>query len=412
MADEDRTGLRPWDAWIAICATAGAIHASADVVLDLPRTSRLLLDPFFSTVLLADFLVRIRRGGGKDAAGPRRAGGLVGDLLSALPFALLLGPTPFQLLRLLKLSRVAQLLGDWRSREIRHAAALRLVFFVYWFVLLTHVVACCWVALRGPEESPGGGSPYVGALYWAVTTLATVGYGDVTPANDVQRIYAIVVMLLGVGTYGFVIGNVASILSNLDPGRTSFLQRMEQLSAFMSYRNIPPDLQRRIGDYYRYVWRERLDHDETRLLERLPPGLRTAVALHLKRDLLQAVPSFSGASESFLKEIALEMKPSLYLPGDTVVRAGERGREMYFISRGSVEVIAPDGRTLRARLSAGDFFGEIALLYGTPRTATVRALEYCDLYRLEKELFDRVLTNHPEIAHEIEARAKERRGEE
>lgn len=409
--DDGKASLSPWDAWIAVCATAGAIHASADVVLDLSRASRVALDSFLSAMLFGDFLVRLRRAGGKDGTRSRRAGGLVGDLLAALPFALLLGPTPFQLLRLLKLSRVARLLGDWRSREVRHAAALRLAFFVYWFVLMTHVVACCWIALRGPEASPDGGSRYVRALYWAVTTLATVGYGDVTPSNDAQRIYAIVVMLLGVGTYGFVIGNVASILSNLDPGRASFLHRMEQLSAFMSYRSIPPDLQRRIGDYYRHVWRERLDHDETQLLERLPPGLRTAVALHLKRDLLQAVPFFRGASEPFLKEIALEMKPSLYPPGDIVVRAGDRGREMYFISRGSVEVVAPDGTTVRARLSAGDFFGEIALLYGTPRTATVRALEYCDLYRLEKELFDRVLAHHPEIATEIEARAKERRGE-
>ncbi len=404
-----------WDAWIATCATVGAIHASADLVLGLPGSSGVVLDSPLSAMLFADFLVRVRRDRGKDAASradrSRRAGGLLADLLSAIPFALLLGSTPFQLLRLLKLGRVAQLFSDWRSREIRRAAVLRLVFFVYWFALLTHVVACCWIALRGPEGSPGGGSRYVGALYWAVTTLATVGYGDVTPANDAQRIYAIVVMLLGVGTYGFVIGNVASILAHLDPGRAGFLQRMEQLSAFLSYRKIPPELQQRIGEYYRYVWRERLEHDEAQLLERLPPGLRTAVALHLKRDLLQAVPLFRGASESVLKEIALEMKPSLYLPGEAVIRAGERGREMYFISRGSVEVVAKDGTTLLGRLSAGDFFGEIALLFDTPRTATVRALDYCDLYRLDKELFDRVLTHHPEIAQQIRARATERRGE-
>ncbi|MFI5402244.1 MAG: cyclic nucleotide-binding domain-containing protein [Planctomycetota bacterium] len=408
MERSDKAALRPWDAWIAVCATVGAIHASADVVLDLSRASRVAFDSFLSAMLLADFVARLRR---KDAAGSSRSGGLLADLLSATPFALLLGPTPFQLLRLLKLSRVAQLLGEWRSREIRHAAALRLVFFVYWFVLVTHVVACCWIALRGPEGSPGGGSRYVSALYWAVTTLATVGYGDVTPSNDAQRLFAILVMLLGVGTYGFIIGNIASILANLDPGRASFLHRMEQLSAFMAYRKIPPDLQERIGDYYRYAWRERLEHDESKLLEQLPPALRTAVALHLKRDLVEAVPLFRGASESFLREIALEMKPSLFLPGDTVIRAGERGREMYFISRGSVEVVAPDDTTVLGRLSAGDFFGEIALVYETPRTATVRALDYCDLYRLEKELFDRVLTHHPEIAQEIRVRAKERRGE-
>ncbi len=71
-------------------------------------------------------------------------------------------------------------------------------------------------------------------------------------------------------------------------------------------------------------------------------------------------------------------------------------------------MLSPDGTTSYETMSAGDFFGEIALLYEVPRTADVRALEYCDVYRLDRELFERVLNQYPEVAAQIKAAAKER----
>jgi voltage-gated potassium channel len=382
-----------WDLLVGVTATASALWAPADLVLGLPR-ARLPVEAALSAVFLADLAVRARE---------RRGWALLPDLLAALP----LGPflRPLSLLRAAKLLRVSDLLRRWREDEVRRTAVLRLAGFVYWFVLLTHGVACGWIALGGDTA---GGSRYVGGLYWSVTTLCTVGYGDLTPKNDPQRLYACFAMLLGVGAYGFVIGNIASILANIDPVRASHLQRMEQIGAFLSYRGIPPPLQSRIAGYYRYLWQHRLEEDEGEILGRLPPGLRTEVALFLKRDLVQGVPLFRGASEAFFREIALEMRPAVYLPGDEIVRAGDRGEEMFFISHGAVEVVAPDGGKVVARLGPGQFFGEVALLHDRPRNATVRAAEYTDLYRLERALFHRVLEHHPAIAAEIRARAQER----
>src|SRR5438552_6162699 len=130
------------------------------------------------------------------------------------------------------------------------------------------------------------------------------------------------VMVIGVGVYGFVIGNVAVILAGLDQRRAQHFARLEELSAFMSYRNIPASLSGRIADYYRYLWLNRLDQDEGEVLDRLPPSLRTEVSLYMKRDLLQAVPLFAGASEDFLRDVALDLEPILFLPGDEVIRAG------------------------------------------------------------------------------------------
>jgi voltage-gated potassium channel len=81
---------------------------------------------------------------------------------------------------------------------------------------------------------------------------------------------------------------------------------------------------------------------------------------------------------------------------------------MYFVSRGELEVVSKDGQTVFSTLTDGDFFGEIALILKQPRTASVRATTYCDLYRLDRELFERVLSHYPEVAAKIQERAEER----
>jgi voltage-gated potassium channel len=86
------------------------------------------------------------------------------------------------------------------------------------------------------------------------------------------------------------------------------------------------------------------------------------------------------------------LRPVVFTPGDFIFRAGQYGQNMYFISRGTVEIIAPDGTTVLTTLTDGQFFGELALLFSQPRSASVRAVDYCDLYTLDKDTFDHVLT--------------------
>ena len=330
------------------------------------------------------------------------------DFLAAVPLHLLSAIPLLSLFRLLKLVRVAEYMNEWRHRHPSRWNVLRLLYFIYWVVIIVHWLASGWIWLRGIPEGVDRWTVYLYSLYWCVTTLTTVGYGDITPSDNPEIVYAMGMMLVGIAIYGYVIGNIANILAKIHPARSHYLENMEKLTAFMHYRRIPADLQRRIRDYHAYLWEQRLGYDELAILSGLPPGLTTEVTLFLKRDIIQKVPFFRGANEEMIREIAMQMRPLVFTPGDFVFREGEPGQEMYFVSRGGLEVIAKDGTSIVAVLREGDILGEMALVRGQPRTASVRARSYCDLYKLDKESFERILARYPEFAAHMESVTKER----
>ena len=127
----------------------------------------------------------------------------------------------------------------------------------------------------------------------------------------------------------------------------------------------------------------------------------------VNRSVIEQVPLFSACDAIFQHNIAMALKPEVYAPGDLIVRKGDIGREMYVLVNGEVEVLDRDGTAL-ATLGAGSFFGEISLLLSEPRTASVRAREYCDLFVLDQRDFNRVLRDHPEFARSILEASKAR----
>lgn len=329
------------------------------------------------------------------------------DIIAALPYGMVSSLPFLEELRLVKLLRVARLMRQWQHNSLHNTHIIRLGFFIYWLGLVSHWLACGWLALGGITEQADGRRQYIRALYWCITTLTTVGYGDITPSTSAQTVYTMSVMILGIGVYGYVIGNVTTLLANLDLTTNHYREIMERVTAFMQYRRLPTNLQHRIRDYYAYLWANRLGYDESTVLTELPTSLRTEVALFLRRDFIERAPLFRGASVDLIREVALELRPVVYMPGDYVFRSGQFGRHMYFISRGNVEIISSDEHILNT-LHEGDFFGEIALLFSQPRTASVRATDYCDLYSLDKDTFDRILTHYPDFAAHIRQMAEAR----
>ncbi|MCZ6702196.1 MAG: ion transporter [Ignavibacteria bacterium] len=279
------------------------------------------------------------------------------DLLASIPFTFIYPIPALGIFRLLKLIRVAQYMHYVRQRAIRYSDYLVLGFFIFWLLLLAHWLACGWIVLRSFPAVQDNITKYITSLYWVIETLTTVGYGETTPLTNAQRIYAILIMLTGVGTYGFIIGNVANLLSKRNPGRAQFFNNLEQLKVFVNYRIIPLSLQKKISDYYNYIWKKKLGFDESVFLSSLPQGLQNEVSIHLKREILEKIPLFKGISDEFLRDVSLHMRPIVSVPGECIFAEGDLGNEMFFVIRGKLEVILND--EVISILTDGDFFGRL-----------------------------------------------------
>lgn len=329
------------------------------------------------------------------------------DLIAAFPMPHMAILRMNRLLKLLRISKSLKRLSGPRMNP----SIFRLVLLVFWIMMAAHTISCGWIIMTG---NPDGLSPfelYTRAFYWTTTTLTTIGYGDVTPSTTYQIIYVIFIEIIGAGMYGLIIGNIANLIANIDIAKAQHREKMEKLNTFLRYRNIPLDLSRKINDYFEYLWQTRRGYEESDVLKELPPSLKTWVALFLNKEIIEKVPIFEGASQEFIKETILNLRPVVFTPGDYIVTAGEVGYDMFFISKGTVDVVSADGSTTYATLSDGQFFGEIALLLSMPRTASIIARDYCDLYRLDKETFDRILERYPDFAATIRALAEKRREE-
>jgi CRP-like cAMP-binding protein len=103
-----------------------------------------------------------------------------------------------------------------------------------------------------------------------------------------------------------------------------------------------------------------------------------------------------------LTELVLSLRAVFFLPNDFVMRKGEIGHNLYFINKGTVNVIQEEDSKILATLHEGSFFGEAALLSDEPRNASIRTNDFCELFTLDKHKFQDVLRKFPDFAHEIE----------
>lgn len=380
------TGYRPEGAWSTLILTAAGI-------------------------LLTDALSNLMRF--------RRRREVWQDLITSVPFDLLIPAglgLPWNLLRCTRLCRITEAihfqrtLGHWQGRGHLPLAVGRLMRLVFWIFLADHFIAIGWMALDGTAgfmpAQPSFAEPfsrYLTALYWSTATLATVGYGDITARTDPQRLYAILVMLSGVGLFGYVIGDIVNLVANLDQAGAEHRRRLTRLDGFMRSRRFPRPLREKVHAYYDYIWEQKTGPRHEAAFEALPESLRTEISLALHRRGLERVPLFQGLGEDFQREIVQLLEPRIFMPNDVIFREGDPGDALYFVSSGTVEIYSESDPSIESVwLEEGAHFGEIALTGKSARTRSVRTTGFCELYKLSKDAFDLFLAKYPEFKAHIE----------
>ena len=250
----------------------------------------------------------------------------------------------FRLLRLLKIARYSPALSTLVQVVYDERRAL--------FGTLLLMLCATVFAAAAMHTVEGAVQPKIfgtipDAMWWAITTLTTVGYGDAVPITAAGRMVAGLTMIVGLGLFALPVGIIA----------TGFVSAIHHRDFVVTF------------------------------------------------GMLARVPLFREFEAPVVGEIMGLLQAEMVPAGAIISARGEPATAMYFIVSGEVDVLLPQRRI---RFGPGDFFGELALLHEASRRATIVAASQCRLLALAANDFSNLLSRHPELERRVEELAQER----
>ncbi|KAM6082806.1 voltage-gated delayed rectifier potassium channel KCNH1 [Chlamydotis macqueenii] len=364
------------------------------------------------------------------------------DLLSCLPYDVINAFenvdegisslfSSLKVVRLLRLGRVARKLDHY----IEYGAAV-LVLLVCVFGLAAHWLACIWysigdyevidedtntirteswlyqlgVSIGTPyrfnasgfgkwEGGPSKDSVYISSLYFTMTSLTSVGFGNIAPTTDGEKIFAVAMMMIGSLLYATIFGNVTTIFQQMYANTNRYHEMLNSVRDFLKLYQVPKGLSERVMDYIVSTWSMSRGIDTEKVLQICPKDMRADICVHLNRKVFKEHPAFRLASDGCLRALAMEFQTVHCAPGDLIYHAGESVDSLCFVVSGSLEVIQDD--EVVAILGKGDVFGDVFWKESTlaQSCANVRALTYCDLHVIKRDALQKVLEFYTAFSH-------------
>jgi voltage-gated potassium channel len=273
------------------------------------------------------------------------------DLLAVLPFwfAFVLPPDlrMLQVLRMIRFLKIARYSPAMRSLlDVLYSERRALTGCLVVMLGATLIAAAVMHLVEGRVQPDKFGT-IPDAMWWAMVTLGTIGYGDVIPITPLGKLVAAVTIFFGLIMIALPVGIIAN----------AFNERIHRREFVVTW------------------------------------------------GMVAKVPLFSGLNAGEIADVMRLLRAQQVEPGETIVRRGEPGNSMYFIAAGEIEIVLPHERT---RLGVGHFFGEIAVLQRTRRSATVTAVARTSLLVLDAADLRALMDRDHRIAERVREMARGR----
>lgn len=299
------------------------------------------------------------------------------DTMACIPFqyvgAILgsnMGGSYGKLLRLARLPRLYKLIRIFRVFKFfkilkshkkikpildllrKYSGILRLLKTVMYSFLMIHFISCLWYGVakmqslnpdtwvaRGGYEDESEFYLYLLSVYWAIQTLTTVGFGDITAKTEYELYITIFWMIFGVIFYSITVSNLTSIISSLDVAESRTQAYLSNLHEFAMRVDLPEETKCKVKKFIE-VNSKTSDNTEYQeaLLKDLPSSLRSEVIAHTHGEIIRKVIFFRDKDIGFLWKVLPMLKPLKVLTDDIIYNQQEKGKEMYFILKGRVKL--------------------------------------------------------------------------
>lgn len=266
-----------------------------------------------------------------------------------------------------------------------------------------------WVVRYGFVDSSTM-EQYLASVYWAVTTMVTVGYGDITAKTWMEMIFAIIWMFIGVGFYSFTVGSLSSFLTSVDTRDSILSSKMAAMHEFAKETNISPDVRLKVREAVRYYnWKMgSVLSDKHSLFNDIPRALQFEVALSMHGGIIKEMQFFKGKGRAFVLHFMPLFKPQKYISGDYLYKEGDYADEMYYISLGRVNlVIFPHEIAYKSYLR-GSYVGEIEIVKMVKRIDNAQVFGDTEFLSVSRKDFLEALSEFPVEAKDVIHTANER----
>ena len=350
------------------------------------------------------------------------------DLISVIPFPLFLNRKEKvtgihktdRLIKLIKTIRILTMSKNNTSRVTKflleklkvNATVEKLIIFLLLFFLLNHLCACLWILMSKLEDmNPDSWVVRLGyidisnmelytiSFYWTLTTVTTVGYGDISAGTTSERVFNLFIMSFGVLLYSFAIGSLSSIVSTMDQQNEEMDQKLQILSSIKKEFNLDQGIYDKVRKVIKYDL-SRNQKDKMIFLQELPNKLRIELSQIMQDKAIQNLYFFRDQPSDFFAYVAPLLKPVKFSQNDYLYKVQDMIDEMYFISKGTV-IFCLDkkyGEKEVKEFKKNNNFGEIEMCLNEKLTVNIKIKSRnCELFVLKKNDFLRLSVNFKEF---------------